>query len=626
MIKINEELASLARKDPLVWGILHVDLGDGKKWEVETRAWMKEIYSVVNPYDIERSPEGLARRMSVIKSTQSGLSTMGVVRMLHFLTSWPSRVIYTLPRQMDSIDFATTRLDPILRKSPYLRGLLGSPDSVHAKRIGDSFAYILEMSVEPRSIPADIIFIDEVDLSDPANISTALNRLDASRWKLNYFFSTPTLPAYGIHSIYEGSDMREWLVKCPTCNHEQLIEWETHLKIVGTNHNPEKVYFGCIRCGAEITLPHIQTGRWIAQKPDLSNHHIGFHVSQILSYSAWDLYRIFRDPQTNIMEFYRKRLGMPYEISGGSITRDDIMEQCFLEPYPEEDIRDKDSQYFMGVDQGNELQVLIGKLEPESNVPKLVHAELVPMEKGFDRIGQLMNIFKIKRCVVDANPNRHEAVRLVKAFPNRVLIADYIEQKEMVKIKKSLLELPKLFTGVAINRTLGFDALVADIKDGKWMMAGELPNLSSEMELVIDQMTAIKRDLETRKTPSGEVQVAVWRKIRADHFAHSWLYLKTAIDAFKKRGMRIAVIGKTDIVEESLTEILEDDIIKKAISSLAEVPLIQLADYLANWESEDYEYPFPLSHKIDVCRTYGIGEQYILKAMEKLVIDSKPKL
>lgn len=620
------QLEALGRRDPLAWGIMHVDLLDGKSWEVATRAWANEIYQVANPHTIEKYPAGQARRMSILKPTQVGMSTMAMVRMLHFACNWPGRIMYTLPRQVDTIDFTSTRLDPMIQASPYLKSKLGLPDSTHAKKIGDSFIYIAEMSVETRSIPIDMLCVDEVDLSNPDNVSTAMNRLDASRWRLNYFFSTPTIPGYGIHGVYLNSDMREWMVTCPSCNTEQTLDWEKNLGVIGAHNNPTKVFYKCEKCSTELTPEHIQTGRWVAQRPDLSDTHVGFHVSQMMTHSAADLYARFRDPQTKSIEFYRKSLGMPYEIGGGSLTIDDFLAVCFDENYEPEPAWDGQSTYYLGADQGNEIQVLVAKVEPHGRRRKIVHAELIPMERGFDRLAQLIQIFRVRKAVVDGNPNRHSAKALTATFPGRVIVADYSEQRETWKSRKD--GEVNYVNGVAINRTTGFDAMIKSIKDGEWALPGQPPSLEPMVELIIDHATAIKRDIETRRTSSGEVQVAVFRKLRADHLAHAWLYLKTAVELDKGRGTRIAVIGSGEDSDNGKPE--EDDQKQREereaqlVAILAEVPVSQLVEYMENLKNPDYVAPFPMSFKLSRAEEAGFDQLTILLVIPKLIRQKLP--
>lgn len=237
----ENEYTSLARRDPLSFGLLYIDLLEDKIWDFETRAWLPEIYGAVNPWNIERYPVGLSRRLVVEKATQVGISTLAMTKMFHLASNWPVRIGYTLPRQQDTIDIVTTRIDPMIRHSPYLREKLGVPDSTHAKQFGDSYLYFMELTVEPRMIPLDALYVDEVDLSEPDNVDIVSNRMDASRWKLATYLSTPTIPNYGIHKFYNSSDMREWLVKCPKCNYWQTLDWEQNLRVVGAANNPTRV-------------------------------------------------------------------------------------------------------------------------------------------------------------------------------------------------------------------------------------------------------------------------------------------------------------------------------------------------------------------------------------------------
>lgn len=599
-MKISEQLQSLTLRDPLAFGISYVDLLESKKWEVSSRAWATEIYQAVNPWVVEKYPTRAPKRVVVTKSTQAGISTWGMVRMFHFATNWPVRIFYTLPRQQDVLDFVTTRIDPMIKSSPYLSSLLGNPDSAHAKKIGDSYLFFMELSVEPRMMPADALFVDEVDLSNPDYMSTAMNRLDASRWKLSYYLSTPTIPNYGIHGLYTTSDMRQWLVKCPKCAHEQPIDWEINLRIIGAANKPERVYYGCAKCDAEITIAHMQTGRWVAEHPDVDT--IGYHVHQMLTTPAPLLYALYRDPQTKLVEFYRKRLGKPYEIGGGSLTRDDFLVTCFDSPYEPEPSWDGRSTYFLGADQGNEIQVIISKEEPNSRRPKVVHIEAIPLEKGFSRLEQLINLYKVRMGVVDANPNRHAAVALTEKFPGRILIADYIEQRDVWRANKA--QGKNYLTNVSINRTAGFDGLMKSIGDGEWAMYGSPPNLPQEIELVIDHVTSLKRDIETRKTLSGETQVGVWRKLRADHFAHSWLYMQIARESLKGRKFRVAgtTTIRSDDTEQEPDDMPREEVRVGIVALLAEVPNEQLAGFLNHRDDDGYEMPFPLSYKMGLAQ------------------------
>ncbi len=539
-----QSIEQLARNDPLAFGISYVDLLENRQWTLTNRRWSIEPYSRLNPAVLEKNPIGEARRMVITKSTQAGISTMAIVKALHFLCYWDVRIGYMLPRLKDISDFTTTRMNPTLAASDYLRGKAHPfPDSISTKHIANSYLFMMEGSVEPRSMPMDALYLDEVDLCNPDHVGTAINRLDASSWKLITYLSTPTVPNTGIDAAFQTSDMREWVIQCPHCGHNQIMDWDQHLRLKGPASAPEKVWFVCEKCEGEMRLEDMDNGQWVAQVPSMSSEMIGYHVSQIYTTPAERLYREYRDPQQTIAEFYRKRLGRPYTMAGGSLDRNDFLINCFEEPYQPEPFYDGQSTYFMGVDQGNQLQLAVAKLPKGSNRPKVVWSEIVPFEKGFDRVGELMKIFRIKRAVIDGDPNRHPVKKLQGEFPGRILMADYIEnQIERYVVKKD--DRGKVEVHITINRTEMFDDLVDGIRDGYFALPGTPPALPPMTELVIDQMIAIKRDIEKRKTPSGEKEVGVWRKLRADHLAHAMGYLKTAIESTQKRRFRTAKIGK----------------------------------------------------------------------------------
>lgn len=597
------ELESACRKNPLVFGMAYVDLLDGKEWDYGGRRWAIEPYLAMNPADIEKNPLGKARRMAITKSTQAGISTMALVKMLHALSYWEMRAGYMLPRQKDLSDFSSTRLDPIINNSEYLRGKRGTPNSVYTKKIGNSYIFFLEGSVEPRSMPMDVLYLDEVDLCNSDHVGTAINRLDASPWKLITYLSTPTFPMTGIDAVFETSDQREWFAPCPHCGHKQVMDWDAHLRVDGSVSDPTKVWYACEKCKKEITVPDMQAGEWVPKFPSRSDDTLGYHISQMMTTPAADLYKHYRDPNQSISEFHRKRLGRPFTLSGGSIERSDIITNCFEEPYDPESEADETSRYYMGLDQGNQLQVVIGKVPEGKKQPKIVHIELIPFEKGFERAGELMRLYRVKRAVFDGSPNRHSVKEVMKSFPGRVLMADYIEsQRERYFVKKD--DRLKIPTNVTLNRTEGFDDLVGSIKKGWLQLPGDPVRTLPEVETFIDQMTSIKRDVERRVTASGtEVEVAVWHKLRADHLAHATLYMKTAVDSDSGGGFRVANVNANKGTDNAIP-VMEDgsaphpDIVDRLVALLAEVPKDQLRGYLMNRTVTGYEVPFPLSYKL----------------------------
>lgn len=609
------EIEALAQKDILSYGIFYVDLLQGKKWQVDSRKWIKGIYREVNPYYIEKNPIGKPTTLVIQKSTQCGMSTMGMVRAFHFADFWPIRLMYMLPRQQDYIDFVNTRVDPMIRNSERLSDLLGLPDSTRSKAFSNSYMFFMESTVEPRMMPIDAIMIDELDLSEMDHVATAKNRMDDSRWRLSYYFSTPTVPNYGINAQFNISDKRSWFVKCPKCNHYQVMEWDENLRVVGPENDPKEVFFGCVKCDTPITLDVIQEGEWVPEYPERSSEIVGFHVSQMMTHTAEALYKVLRDPHTKLREFYRKNLGKPREVGIGSLSRDDILGNALSPDYKVEleEIGDGRSSYYMGVDQGNELQVVIAKIPRGEKIPQVVRIEAIPFDEGFDRVGRLMRLFNIKKAVLDADPNRHSATSLQKSFLGKMYIADYAATTMSWTLKKD----PKrdVFTNVVIGRSQAFDKLVEDVKEGKWLLPGLTYEIPQETELLIDHLTAVKRDVETRNTPSGEKEVAIWRELRPSHYAHAMVYLNTAIEIARGKNFRVAMVGSAppEKVDPFVTDNVTKSELVEMVALLAEVPLEQLEWYLSNSQAIE-GIPFPLSHKLKMCRERFDDDQIMVAA------------
>jgi len=552
---VADRANSAALKDPLVYGINNIDLLENKKWEVGSRPWLPAVYNAVNPYWIEKDPIGRARKMCLMKPTQVGMTTMGLTKMFHFADYWSVRTIYTLPRQQDVTDLVSTRVDPMIRASKRLSGLLGNPDSTRGKAIGESYIFFMELSTEPRMMPAEALYIDEVDLSDQIHLGTVYNRLDDSNWKIINQFGTPTIGNFGIHSMYERSDMKRWMIKCPSCNTWTHLEWDKHLKIIGNRDKPEKVYFGCEKCDRELDTELILTGRWVAEKPAMTKEYVGFHLSQMMSKTPMELYKHLIDPEQSLIEFWRKRLGLPYEIEGGQLTREDILIGCFNSPLQFESFGDPQYEYYMGVDQGNEIQAIVVRYDKENNKINVVLIELIPAEVGFDRVGELMRLFEIKKAVIDGDPNRHSVKKLRESFPGRVLIADYsrIERTWQVSVKeeKNQKSKGKVPTNVAVNRTDVFDKFIGTVQDGMWSLPGGVAPIANIVETLISQWTKIKRDVEFKTMPDGRKQeLAVYRSVGPDHLAHSAVYALIAVEIGKGKGFKSRMVGHQAPVSE----------------------------------------------------------------------------
>ena len=257
--------------------------------------------TVGHEYQIEPM-QSTARVRVIRKGAQMGFSEIEVLRTIHGQINgrYPTGALYLFPTGDDVADFSRARFNPLIANNPAAIGrYVRSTDSVNIKQIGSSMLYLRSARATTmiqglkadasklRSVPADKVVYDEVDLMSGAMIDEALERMSHSTVKEEVYLSTPSIPNYGIDARYNASDQRVWLIRCEHCRHDTCLElsFPECLK-----EKPDgKVYRACTHCGAEI-FPRL--GRWVPQYPGREAE--GSWISQAQQY----LCRPRRDPET----------------------------------------------------------------------------------------------------------------------------------------------------------------------------------------------------------------------------------------------------------------------------------------------------------------------------------------
>jgi len=126
---------------------------------------------------------------------------------------------------------------------------------------------------------------------DPAKLAER-RTANFSRKKI-FKVSTPTIRTMSrIESEFEKSDQRYYYVRCPQCNHPQIIKWE---RIKFKNRDPKTVYLECESCNQPIHEHHktemLKTGPghenafWKKHNP--KSEIPGFHLSALYSPLGW---------------------------------------------------------------------------------------------------------------------------------------------------------------------------------------------------------------------------------------------------------------------------------------------------------------------------------------------------
>jgi hypothetical protein len=528
-------ISEAAEKSPFVWAVSYIALPKGIAWSFDDMKWQMDIFDDLHP------------TLVVIKPTQIGLTTIATLKGLWFISYIRSRLMYTLPRRDDVTDYVAATVNPIIEGSEFLATRVGRTDTLRMKRIGDSFFHVMEASVTPRMLPVDILINDEVDMSDQTNIEQFVARLDRSKYKYHYRFSTPTVAGYGIDADFERSDRREWLVTCSRCNREQFLDWEVHL----ATPEGKDPYYACEKCREPIRADDIINGKWAVTNPQSNTH--GYHVSHMML-------PITRPPrellaEKNVMDtrtFHNLRLGKPWRPVGGSMPMSMFIQNSFSSGHSRRTHREKGHRYYLGADQGNEVHVVVCRVPDGSDKIEIVYIEHIKGGKGdsqFERLGAIMRMFDIDLGVCDANPNRASIYRLAGELHGSLGAADIGSFNYPYKWHG--------FNGdaaykVTCSRTDMLDGLRDDIARGRISFYGNWGDRSRLITDVIAHCGNLKRDTTTRKMQSGgEKVVGVWRSVGADHFAFAMALLRLAVE-IGPRGSGFDFVELSDIRDDSV--------------------------------------------------------------------------
>lgn len=232
------------------------------------------------------------RLITIVKGAQMGFTIGCIMKVLERAKEGKLRGIgYFFPTDGEVGDFAKARFSPMMLNNEKLWGQhVQDTDSAGLKEINKTFLYFRGMGQKGsgaakrstsklKSIPLDMLILDERDEMDDGRVDAIYHRLDAARNPTTIVLSTPTLPGYGVDYDYTRSDQRVWMWKCGHCGDWTCLDTSYPDCIVElTNEDP---YYRCMnkRCGKPLDRVR---GQWVARKPEVKDH-AGYWVSQTSS-------------------------------------------------------------------------------------------------------------------------------------------------------------------------------------------------------------------------------------------------------------------------------------------------------------------------------------------------------
>jgi len=470
---------------------------DGKPFAYERHEYLIEPYKDNHLHQAE------------IKSTQMGLTSKAMLIMTYLARYGKYRgILYFFPSSVGVQKFCSGRFNPLIADNDSIFSWLGSTDSVAIKHIWNTFIYLLGMNSREglKSTPGDFEIFDESDEAPPKAFDMAVKRMSHSEMKRFLMLSNPTLPDYGIDKAFQATDQRFWLLKCHKCNH--------YTDLVGTfplepnkdtptliTLKDNRVIRVCEKCKTELN-PSV--GQWVAKKPAVTEKR-GRQYSQLYSHfvDPADLLTEYRTT-SNLQDFYNLGIGIAYTTAENRLSIEQVLDLCGSDGISSSD----KTMCSMGVDQGTDLHVVIGKKHPRA-FGQIVH---IGVYKDWEELDRLMKNFHVGLCVVDALPEQRNARAFAERHKRKVYLNFYNERQ---KGSYAWNERERV---ISCNRTESLDASHREIME-------ELIILPRQCEITQEfaqHLHNVAKKLEEDEETGSKRYVYV--KLGADHFRHAFNY------------------------------------------------------------------------------------------------------
>ena len=398
---------------------------------------------------------------------------------------------------------------------------------------------------------ADVLIYDEFNQCDQKNLLIAKQRTGAAEREIWLKIGNPTIPGFGIDAAYEDSTKAVWMVKCPHCTKEQVLDWWKNFidrddsghyflrdkdRHTGTGRDASAICQFCFK-----PIDRLSKGEWVEAHPGHPIH--GYAASALFGRPGNDNFEsprpIIREMfddwikaqsnQTALEIFYNQQLGLPYSAEGSHISLS-MLAACtrdYTMPL-------SGANTVAGMDVGGVHHLHISQLVKDKDgrrVRQKVFASQVPSWEEADRICRL---YGVAYGVLDAQGEIHAQRQWCDAHPGWYRCY-YSLGRENVKEAETISHAEQT---IRVNRTESLDASYADY-------ANQLVNLPKDYASMdsgdfVSQMTAAVRQIQ--ESANG-VKRYVWdEKGKPDHHQHADNYERIAASLYVDPESLITII------------------------------------------------------------------------------------
>lgn len=535
--QLAEKLAPAAHDAPttvLSWAEQYRQI-EGRPFTLDRFLPLKGLYEDTHP------------RIVIMKPAQRGVSEFAINYASFALDRgaevWANglknglNVGYVFPTKNALEDFSKERISGLVEETEYLQALLDDGDNFNAvtfKQVGNSFLYLRGgWSVRAlKSFPADIIILDEYDEMAAGAPALARRRMNASPVRREIDISTPTVPGFGIHDLYNQSDRRVYEQQ-HSCGEWVSFDFWRDVRVDGQTYevaggrgwrfwSPEiirasDVTLHCPACKEILTeAERCAEGRWRAEAPSVQGirgYWVPWWPFPVADLTEYSVTAVSQDP-SEITELYRSDLGLPYETKGTRITREQLAALSHALPNGQL----PDQQYHsptLGIDVGSRLHYRLSGIGEDGHRYVLAMGSV----QEWSELDVLMSEHGVRLAVVDALPEQRAARDFVDRHKGRAVTATYPTDNALKGVLLSPADPGKAIQDgkVSINRTMAMDGVYAAVATASERWPAVIHN---DLE-VIEHMTAPTRIevVDSRGQPR-----ASWVHTKPDHLFHASVY------------------------------------------------------------------------------------------------------
>jgi len=476
-----------------------------------------------------------------MKAAQLGITEVAINRALFVIDRLRRDVLYVLPTALNASDFSKARFNTALALSDYLKRLFTDTDTVNLKRAGANSLYIRGSRGDSnlKSIPVSDLILDEVDEMEQKAYLLALERLSGQVEKHVWAISTPTIPNFGIHKLYQGSTQEHFFFKCPRCNKWTEFLWPDCVEIVGeTVYDPrcKESFLKCKECGRKLehkTKPNfLRDAIWEVTNSAADSESRGFNINQLYSYTVTPgelvvAYHRGMGDEAAAKEFSNSKLGLPFLGEGAQIT-DDMIDRCIRnhttnDPRPEVG---GTRLVTLGADQGklgyiSVIEWLIPEYDRDLNAVAI--AKLLWFgkfgEEDWGLLDELMREWQVLAAVVDADPNINEARRFARRFWGYVWLTRY--RKGLTAREMSINEED--------------NAPIAQVDRSNWLSCAlgrfkvQPPRVMLPRDISLEYRDHLKNVVRTYEKDEFGNPKLTYVSTGPDHYTHSFTYAEIGL-------------------------------------------------------------------------------------------------